>query len=68
MHSTGYRYGAHQSGNGWSGYYVIRESDGASCTGKLSPAGHVEAPTAEEINEAIKAEAADRAELDEVQS
>lgn len=58
---AGYHYGAHTSNpsQGWSGYYVIRDSDGAACTARLSPEAHVEEPTAAEIDAAIVAESAE---------
>lgn len=60
----GYHYGAHQSGPGWSGYYVIRESDGASCAGRLSPEAWVQVPTATEIDAAIQAELDEQTAID----
>lgn len=51
----GYHYGAHVSdpARGRDGYYVIRDSDGAACVG-WQRRDLDEAPTAEEIDEAIK--------------
>lgn len=50
----GYRYGAHLSGPGWSGYYVIRE-DGASVVARLEPDCLIDDVTAEDIDRAIRA-------------
>ena len=49
---TGYRHGAHVSGEGWSGYYVIRTHDGASCVAAERP-DYDEAVTAEALDAAI---------------
>lgn len=49
---TGYRHGAHVSGPGWSGYYVIRERDGASCVAAERP-DYDEAVTPHAIDTAI---------------
>lgn len=35
--TDGYSVGAHVSGPGWSGHYVIRESDGASIVARVTP-------------------------------
>lgn len=34
---AGYRYGAHVSGPGWSGYHIIRESDDARIVARVTP-------------------------------
>ena len=51
---AGYRYGRIVTSPARNGYYVIRESDNASTIGWLSP--EAEAPTADEIDDAIDAE------------
>lgn len=48
----GYRYGTHVGGPGWSGYYVIRESDGSSCVARSTPES-IEDRTAADFDEAI---------------
>ena len=62
---SGYRYGAHVSGPGWSGYYVIRESDDARCIAGQTPES-TEPPTADDIDDAIAA-AADEAAAEEAE-
>lgn len=52
----GYRWGAHVGEPGWSGYYLIRESDDASCVARMTPE-EVEDRSAMEIDDAIRASA-----------
>lgn len=52
----GYRWGAHVCEPGWSGYYVIRESDDASCVARITPE-NAEDLSAGEIDDAIRASA-----------
>lgn len=48
----GYRYGAHLSGPGWSGYYVLRE-DGASLVARVEPVLLPDV-TADDLDQAIR--------------
>lgn len=55
----GYRWGRHDHGSGWAGYFIIRASDGASCFARMSmdldPDG---APEAGAVDAAIAGEGA----------